>query len=193
MADRYLAETLTPAVRDAQVRYYGRSFRGAPAAEPDVLGPAETEYIALRDSFYMATVSSDGWPYLQHRGGPPGFLRVLDGHTLAFADLEGNRQLITTGNLDGNDRVSLMLMDYPQRVRLKILGRARALDARAHAELADRVSTPELRRRVARVVVIDVVGFDWNCPAYITPRFTEAELLAALAAGWRPGAATDDG
>lgn len=186
MPGRYLAELLTPAVRAAQERHYGRSMTAPSAAERDPLGDAEVEFIARRDSLYLATVSSDGWPYVQHRGGPPGFLAVLDAHTVAFADLKGNRQLVTAGNLAGDARVSLFLMDYARRERLKILGRARSLDAREHAGLADRVAPSELRGRAERVVTIDVVGYDWNCPAYITPRFTEAEVREALAAGWRP-------
>jgi predicted pyridoxine 5'-phosphate oxidase superfamily flavin-nucleotide-binding protein len=177
---------LTPAVREAEARQYGRSFAPPRASGPDALGEAEVEFIGRRDSFYMATVSADGWPYIQHRGGPPGFLTVLDAHTLAFADFKGNRQLISTGNLAGNDRVSLFLMDYVQRARLKILGHARVADARTHPELVQRLAPRELGKRVERIVTIDVVGHDWNCPAYITPRFTEAEIREAIATGWKP-------
>jgi predicted pyridoxine 5'-phosphate oxidase superfamily flavin-nucleotide-binding protein len=113
MAARFLAEVLTPQALEAQRRAYGRSSSPPPRGERDALGPAEAELIATRDSFYMATVTGTGWPYLQHRGGPPGFLRALDAHTLAFADLRGNRQLVSTGNLAGDDRVALFLMDYP--------------------------------------------------------------------------------
>ena len=137
----------------------------------------EAAFIASRDSFYMATVNADGWPYLQHRGGPLGFLKVLGPHQLGFADLKGNRQLLSTGNLDGNDRVSVFLMDYPRRERLKILGHARVLDAREHPDLCDQLSpSPELRGKIERLFLIEVVSYDWNCPQYITPRFTEAEI-----------------
>lgn len=186
MAMRYRSELLTPAVRDAQQRSYGRSVDVPLIEARDELGPDERAFIAERDSCYLASVSSSGWPYLQHRGGPPGFLHVLDAHTIAFADLKGNRQLITTGNLAANDRVSMFLMDYPRRTRLKLLGHATVLDAREHGELAATLAPPELANRVERLVRIEVVGFDWNCPAYITPRFTEAELRAAFDAGWRP-------
>ena len=111
-----------------------------------------------------------------------GFLKVLGPHLLGFADLKGNRQLLSVGNLDGNDRVALFLMDYPHRTRLKILGHARVLDARAHPELADQISpAAEHHRLTERLFLIDVVGFDWNCPQYITPRYTETEVEALAA------------
>ena len=136
----------------------------------------------MRDSFYMATTNSDGWPYIQHRGGPAGFLRVLGPHQLGFADFKGNRQMLTTGNLDGNDRVALFLMDYPNRERLRILGHAKVLDAREHPALADQLTpTPEMRSKIERLFLIEVMSFDWNCPQYITPRFTEAEVETHIA------------
>ena len=179
MAARYLTELLTGDVLAAQEQAYGRRMRpgSREGVEADELGPDEIGFIARRDSFYLGTVSENGWPYVQHRGGPPGFLRVLGGRSLGFADLKGNRQLVSTGNLAGNDRVSLFLMDYPARERLKILGHARVVDARAEPDLANRLApAPELRNRVERFYLIDVVGFDWNCPAYITPRFTASEV-----------------
>ena len=177
MPSRFQAETFTPAVLDAQRRYYGGSAQREPTGEPDRLGPGEMEFIVERDSFVMATVTPDGWPYVQHRGGPPGFLHVLDPQTLAFADFKGNRQLISTGNLSAESRVALLLIDHAQRQRLKLLGRARVLDAREHPDLADRLApTPALRKKVERLVLIDVVAFDWNCPAWITPRYTATEI-----------------
>jgi len=177
MGARFHAETFTPAVLDAQRRYYGRSGTREAAVEFDRLGPEEIEFISGRDGFAMATVTPEGWPYVQHRGGSPGFLHVLDAQTLAFADFKGNRQLISTGNLSAGDRVALLLIDHARRQRLKLLGRARVLDARDHPELADRLApTPALRRKVERLVVIEVVALDWNCPAWITPRYTAAEL-----------------
>ena len=181
MAGRYLQTCFTPGVLAAQARYYGRSQAIPPQPDHDLLTEEEASFIRLRDSFYLSTVAVNGWPYIQHRGGPPGFLKVLDDHTLGFADFKGNRQLLTTGNLAGSDRVSLFLMDYPNRERLKILGHARVLDARGNPELADRFTpAPALRARVERLVVIDVLGFDWNCPQYITPRFSEAEVEAVV-------------
>jgi hypothetical protein len=181
MAHRFLSELLTDEVLDAERQQYGRALAVPPTDAPDPLGPDELEFIARRDSFYMATVSSSGWPYLQHRGGPAGFLRPIDATTLGFADLKGNRQLISAGNLAASDRAALFLMDYPRRQRLKILAHARTLDARADPALAERLAPAGLRGRVERLVLLDVVGFDWNCPAYITPRFTEAEIREASA------------
>lgn len=178
---RFDTETFTPAVLAAQREAYGRSAPTDPEAPPDRLGPDESAFIVLRDSFYMATVGKDGWPYLQHRGGEAGFLHVLDPSTLAFADLEGNRRLVSTGNLAGNDRVALLLMDYPHRARLKLLGRVQVLDQDDDPVLLRRLApTAALRRRVRRIFRIEIVGVDWNCAAYITPRFTEAEVAEAV-------------
>ncbi len=182
MAARYLSELFTPEVLAAQAHQYGRrAQRPEPLPPRDELGPDEVEFIARRDSFYLGTVSSSGWPYIQHRGGPAGFLRVVGPRSLAFADLKGNRQLVSTGNLASSDRVSLFLMDYPAQARLKLLGTARVIDAREDPALADAVApTPELRKRVERVFLVDLVSFDWNCPAYITPRFSHDEVVAHL-------------
>jgi predicted pyridoxine 5'-phosphate oxidase superfamily flavin-nucleotide-binding protein len=182
MAAKFMQLVLTAAVQAAQERYFGKYQAVAGAPERDPFTDDEAAFIARRDSFYMATTNSDGWPYLQHRGGPAGFLRVLGPHQLGFADFKGNRQMLTTGNLDGNDRVALFLMDYPNRERLKILGHAQVLDAREHPALADQLTpTPELRSKIERIFLIEVVSFDWNCPQYITPRFTEAEVEHAVA------------
>ena len=140
------------------------------------LGPDESDFIAARDSFYLATVTPDGWPYVQHRGGPMGFLKVLDPHTLAFADYSGNKQYITAGNLAVNDRVSLFLMDYPNRTRLKIIGHAKLFEPGADPALETRLRVKELRTRVERSFVLTVVGFDWNCSQHINPRYTHDEI-----------------
>ncbi|MCX6982782.1 MAG: pyridoxamine 5'-phosphate oxidase family protein [Verrucomicrobia bacterium] len=182
MAAKFMQLVLTPAVQAAQERYFGKHQAVAGAPERDPFTDDEAAFIARRDSFYMATTNSDGWPYIQHRGGPAGFLRVLGPHQLGFADFKGNRQMLTTGNLDGNDRVALFLMDYPNRERLKILGHAQVLDAREHASLADQLTPmPELHSKIERLFLIEVVSFDWNCPQYITPRFTESEVEHAVA------------
>ena len=176
MATKYLDLTFTDAVRRAQTQYYGRAGHIAGASERDPLSQAEAEFIAARDSFYLGSISESGWPYIQHRGGPSGFLRVINGTTLAFADYKGNRQLLTTGNVSVNDRVALSLMDYKNRERLKILGHARVEDARAHPELIEQITDPKMRSAVERLVFIDVVSFDWNCPKYITPRYSAEEV-----------------
>ena len=176
MATKYLDLTFTESVRRAQKQYYGHTAKITDAPERDPLGEGEAEFIAARDSFYLGTVSESGWPYIQHRGGPPGFLRVLNPTTLAFADYKGNRQLLSTGNLSVNDRVALFLMDYANRARLKILGHARVEDTRSHPELAAQVSNSNMRSSVERLVLIDVVSFDWNCTKYITPRYSVGEV-----------------
>ena len=181
MAERFMRTVLTPSVLAAQDHYFGRHAVLDSAPERDPLTDEERVFIEARDSFYMATVSENGWPYVQHRGGKPGFLRVVSPTQLAFADYKGNRQMLTTGNLAANDRVALFFMDYPRRERLKILGHARVEDARQHPELVERLAEPEARRIVERLFFIDVLSFDWNCPQYITPRFTAAEVEATIA------------
>jgi uncharacterized protein len=182
MAGRYREIYSTPDVLAAQAHYFGQQQAIPEQPERDPLSAEEAEFIARRDSFYMATVTSDGWPYLQHRGGPAGFLKVLDPQTIGFADFKGNRQLLSTGNLAGSNRVALFLMDYPHRERLKILGHARVLDARDHQDFVDRLApTPELRGKIERLFLIDVISFDWNCPQYIAPRYTVAEIAGIVA------------
>jgi predicted pyridoxine 5'-phosphate oxidase superfamily flavin-nucleotide-binding protein len=180
--DKFMQIMLTPAVQAAEDRYFGKHQSAQVEHDRDPIGSDEAAFIATRDSFYMATTNSDGWPYLQHRGGPTGFLKVLSPHQFGFADFRGNRQLISTGNLEGNDRVALFLMDYPRRTRLKILGHAHVLDARDNPDVAEQLSpSPELRGKIERLFLIDVVSYDWNCPQYITPRYTEEEVRAAVA------------
>ncbi|SFD05020.1 hypothetical protein SAMN05428997_116116 [Bosea sp. CRIB-10] len=184
MTHRFLEIATTPAVKAAQEaqgsrRSYARQEEGEP--HHDRLGEAEAGFIAARDSFYLASVSETGWPYLQHRGGPEGFLRVLDETTLGFADLRGNRQYLSLGNLMADDRLCLFLMDYGHRARLKIFGRASFHDLAVEPELAQRLIVPDYRAVPERGVTIKVEAFDWNCPQHITPRFSEAELAPALA------------
>ena len=180
MTDKFLELAVTDSVREAQKHYYGGTMRLESAQDNDPLTEEETSFIRTRDSFYLSTVSETGWPYVQHRGGPAGFLRVLSPNRLAFADFKGNRQLLSTGNLATNDRVCLFLMDYPQHARLKILGHARTEDARTNTELVSQVAQPDTQRLVERVFVIDVVSFNWNCSKYITPRYTMNEIEAAV-------------
>lgn len=179
MPAAYLDTLITPAVTAAQTRYYGAGMETGDSPARDELGEDERAFIAARDSFYLATVTETGWPYLQHRGGAAGFLRVLGPTSLGFADFRGNRQLLSTGNAAANDRVALFLMDYPQRTRLKIIGHARVIDARENPALAAQLADPGARRIVERLFLIDVVGFDWNCPKFITPRYTAAEVEEA--------------
>ncbi len=144
------------------------------------LGDAEAEFIAARDSLYMATVNADGWPYIQHRGGPAGFVRVLDEGTIGFADFRGNRQYISVGNLRHDDRVALFFMDYANRTRLKLLGRITVVPADDRETLA-RLEVADYRAAVERGFLVRVEAFDWNCPQHITPRLSLAEVEARLA------------
>lgn len=184
MAQNYIHTLFTDASRAMQEREgsrtaYARMEDGA-TGEPDQLGEKEALFIAARDSFYMASVTEEGWPYVQHRGGPAGFLKMLDGNRLGFADYRGNRQYVSTTNLIHQPRVSLFLMDYPNRRRLKILGTARIVELNEDIALVTALMTPEYSATPERAFVIDVVGFDWNCPQHITPRFTEAEIAQAV-------------
>jgi predicted pyridoxine 5'-phosphate oxidase superfamily flavin-nucleotide-binding protein len=181
MAGKFLELAFTPNVIAAQQKYFARSQSLPPQPERDALTNDEAQFIQSRDSFYMATVSESGWPYMQHRGGKAGFLRVISPTQLAFADYKGNRQMLSTGNLTANDRVCLFLMDYPQRTRLKILGHARVVDAREHPELVAEFAEPETRGIVERIFLIEVISYDWNCPKYITPRYTASEVEEAVA------------
>jgi uncharacterized protein len=189
MLHRYLEIASTQAVKAAR-EHYGSAAQYAKldgllgsdgAVRNDRLGLSETEFISSRDGFYIGTVSETGWPYVQFRGGPTGFLRVMDEYTLGYADFRGNRQYVSIGNVAGNDRVSLFLMDYAHQRRLKIFGRMQVVDARADPKLAKKVAVPDYAGRVERAMLITVVAFDWNCPQHITPRFTEAEIRDALA------------
>ena len=175
MTTRYLDLVVTPAVAQAQRAGYGIAHAPGKESASDVLGPNESEFVAQRDSFYLASVSESGWPYVQHRGGPRGFLRVLDARRIAFADVRGNRQLLTTGNVSANPRVALFLMDYPGRARLKVLGVAKVQRAEEVPELAAQFGAG-FRQPIERVVTVTVEAFDWNCPQHITQRWTAEEI-----------------
>ncbi len=174
----------TPAVRAEQTRQGSRAAYARLDAAPDrrdSLGAREADFIEARDGFYQATVSETGWPYVQFRGGPAGFLRVLDSKTLAYADFRGNLQYVSLGNLQGNDRVALILMDYASRTRLKVLGRVRQVAAEDDPALVRRLMPAGYDAVPQRAVLITVEAFDWNCPQHITPRYTEEEVEAAVA------------
>jgi predicted pyridoxine 5'-phosphate oxidase superfamily flavin-nucleotide-binding protein len=183
MAYGFLDIAATPRVRAVQAAMGSdrvwQDFDGHRAF--DRFTPNEAGFIARRDSFYMATVSETGWPYVQHRGGPAGFLKLLDDKTLAFADYRGNRQYISVGNLAGDDRAALILMDYAGRARLKIYGHVEAIPLDGNPDLVQRVMDPGTKGRPERILLLHLVAFDWNCPQHITPRFTEAEIADAMA------------
>jgi predicted pyridoxine 5'-phosphate oxidase superfamily flavin-nucleotide-binding protein len=173
----------TPRVKAAQEEMGSRvslaRFAGG-ARHHDRLGPAEAGFLAARDHFFLATVSETGWPYLQHRGGPPGFLRVLDETRFGFADYRGNRQYVSLGNLAGDDRAAFFFLDAANRRRLKLLGRVRVVPPEEAALLAA-LQAPGQTGHAERGFVVEVAGFDWNCPQHITPRFTLEEIEEAAA------------
>lgn len=177
----FLDVAVTPAVRAVQERlgvaHLWNDFKGH--RDFDRFTEAEAAFIAGRDSFYMATTSETGWPYIQHRGGPPGFLKVLDDRTLAFADYRGNFQYISVGNLSASDKACLFLMDYPRRARLKIYVHAETVPLDADAALTAAV-LEGASGKVERIIRLTLQNFDWNCPQHIVPRYTEAELVEAL-------------
>ena len=179
----YLDIAATPSVRAAQAANGSRELWDSfgKSRPSHAFTPDEADFITARDSFYLATISETGWPYVQHRGGPPGFLKVLDERTLGFADFRGNRQYISLGNAAVNDRAALFLMDYPNRARLKIYARIAAHDLAAEPDLAAKLALPCYRARPERALLLHLEAFDWNCSQHIAQRFTEAEVSAAVA------------
>lgn len=181
---RYTQLAFTESVRHVQrergsAQAMDRLLAGDPG-EHDTLGADEASFIMGRDGFYLASVGENGWPYVQFRGGPPGFVHVLDSGTLAYTEVRGNRQYITTGNLRIDERVSLFFMDYPTRTRLKVLGRAETKDLDEYPALAEKLADIRTDGSPEQLMVIRVEGLAWNCSKHITPRFTEVELSEAL-------------
>ena len=178
----FLDIAITPSVRAVQKEMGSdrlfADFKGN--RESNRLTEDEALFIADRDSFYMASVSETGWPYVQHRGGPRGFLKVIDDKTLAFADYRGNRQYISAGNLAANDRACLFLVDYPRRARLKIYAHVETLALDADPALTGQVIDAAYKAKPERIVRFRLRNFDWNCHQHITPRFTEQEIAQAI-------------
>jgi len=182
MSYGFLDVAITPSVEAAQAEMAAdriwANFKGR--REFDRFTDSEIEFIVTRNSFYMASVSETGWPYVQHRGGPPGFLKVVDEKTLAFADYRGNRQYISTGNFAANDRACLFLMDYPRRARLKIYAHVEKVALDADPALTDLVANDAYKAKLERIFRLRLETFDWNCQQHITPRFTELEIAEAI-------------
>jgi predicted pyridoxine 5'-phosphate oxidase superfamily flavin-nucleotide-binding protein len=184
MAHNFGSLVFTPVVKALQERYGSRrqyARMESDGASQDRLGEDESAFLAERDSFYMATIGATGWPYIQHRGGPAGFLKVIDERTIAFADFRGNKQYITTGNVATDNRVALILVDYPRQARLKLLGRAEIFEGEPARPWIERLRDPNIKAVIERVFVIHIEAFDWNCPQHITRRFTEEQIREALA------------
>ena len=182
MANSFGSLVFTPVVKALQERYGSRRQyeRIEKAGATGGLGPEERDFLADRDSFYIASLGSTGWPYVQHRGGAKGFLKVIDDHTIAFADFRGNKQYISTGNLMTDNRVALIMIDYPRQQRLKILGRVEIVEGEKAKGWLAKVRDPEYKATTERVYVIRVEAFDWNCPQHIIPRYTGEEIQQAL-------------
>jgi predicted pyridoxine 5'-phosphate oxidase superfamily flavin-nucleotide-binding protein len=185
MGRRFQELAFTPLVKQHQQehgsrRQYERMAEHSPSG--NTLGPDEQAFIALRDSFYMASVSETGWPYVQHRGGAKGFVRVIEPGLLGFADLRGNKQYISLGNFEHDARASLFFMDYPNQTRLKILGRVELHEHDAEAPALIKSFRPADKSSVVeRVILVHVEAFDWNCPQHITPRYTAEEIQQVIA------------
>jgi hypothetical protein len=184
MSRAFAEISFTPSVRALQAQNgsadgYAK-FLSPDAARADRIGPAEVEFISGRDGFYQATVSETGWPYVQFRGGPVGFLKVLNDQTIAYADFRGNRQYLSAGNLTEDSRVSMILMDYPNRRRLKIWGKAKLSDMSENPQLMAQLQDISYRGRPERAVVITIEALDWNCPQHIPQRMTLEELEPQL-------------
>ncbi|WP_431235315.1 pyridoxamine 5'-phosphate oxidase family protein [Mycolicibacterium psychrotolerans] len=186
MSKHYASIAFTDDVRAVQSEhgsdsFYGRKIvagKAAPGSDP--LTEDEKDYLSERDGFYLASVSETGWPYVQFRGGKPGFIHVVDEHTIGWADFRGNLQYISTGNMTGDDRVAIIVLDYAHQRRLKIFGHARIVTAEEDPALLKTLTDETDDSVVERAVLVDVEAYDWNCQQHITPRFSAAELEPAL-------------
>ncbi|MCJ8295322.1 MAG: 2Fe-2S iron-sulfur cluster-binding protein [Colwellia sp.] len=182
MAHKYAQLAFTETVRAMQQEQNSRAGYARMDQGEDhnfLLSNVEAGFIAERDSFYMASVSETHWPYVQHRGGPKGFLKVLDASTIGFADYKGNRQYVSAGNFRNNDRVALIFVDYPNKRRLKLMGRI-SLVAEDDWQTLASLEDDNYRAKVERGFIIKVEAFDWNCPQHITPRYSESELESLI-------------
>jgi len=183
MANNFMEFAFTDSVRKVQQQYGTRApYQKMESKEAfrNKLTWQEKSYIKNRDSFYMSSVGENGWPYMQFRGGPKGFLKVIDTNVLAYADFRGNGQYISTGNINATKKTVLFLMDYTQQQRLKIWAEAEVLHAADHPELLEKLEMPDYEATVERIFIFNVHAFDWNCPQHITPRYTKEEIEKGL-------------
>ena len=187
MPNRFLETVFTPSVQAEQTRHgsragYERFLNRHATGDAVAAGLTEQEaaFIGARDSFYLATVSATGWPHVQHRGGPAGFVRILDTQTLGWADFSGNRQYVTIGNASDNDRVAMIFMDYSAQRRLKVLGHMTVVEIEDHPDLKVRLEVVNYGATIEHAMRVTVTGFDWNCPQHITPRYTASEFTSAV-------------
>jgi uncharacterized protein len=184
MTDHYLEIATGDAVKALQERWGSRSAYSRLESGPltnNQLGPEEIAFIEAQDSFFLASLNDTGWPYIQHRGGPPGFLKVLENNQVGFPDFKGNRQYLSFGNILKNPRVALFLIDYPARARLKIFGHAKPVEGESLPDPLRKIENESGASAIERGIIIQVEAFHWNCPKYIVPRFTEEQVRTAVA------------
>lgn len=183
MAKNFAEIAFTPEVRKLQEKMGSRASYARMERDTwqDGLTESEAEFISQRDSFYMASIGENGFPYIQHRGGPKGFVKVLDAKNLGFIDFKGNMQYITVGNLATNNNASLIMVDYPARTRLKIYAKARIAELKDEPQLFKFLDLEDYNFRPERMIVLEVEAYDWNCPQHITPRYTEGEIIELFA------------
>ncbi|MEO9968128.1 MAG: pyridoxamine 5'-phosphate oxidase family protein [Reichenbachiella sp.] len=183
MRQNFTNYAFTESVKKAQEKYGSRDLY----ARMDTNGPdqyqlfqRETAHIEKMDGFYLSTVGDNGWPYVQFRGGPKGFVRVLDNETIGYADFRGNKQYISTGNLTASNKAAMIFLDYTTKTRLKIWAEASILDPEEHPELRHQLALPDYQAKIERLMIFRVKAFDWNCPQHITPKFTIAEMKSRM-------------
>ena len=182
MNQNFTRFAFTKSVKETQQRYGSRKSyaRMEESGDKYILTDREIPFIETRDSFYMATVGENGWPYMQFRGGPKGFLKVIDNTTLGMADFRGNLQYISVGNLKSSKKASLFLIDYPSQRRLKIWAESEVLDADQNQDLLEKVRDPDYKAVIERVILFKIQAYDWNCPQHITPRYTSEEIKQGM-------------
>ena len=184
MPQNFMQLAFTESVKEQQELYGSRnSYQRMEDRDPDQtrLSIRETSFIEQRDGFYLSTVGENGWPYVQFRGGPRGFLKAIDANTLAYADFRGNMQYISSGNMNATKKAALILLDYPTRTRIKVWAETETLDPQEHPELLEKLTDSSYNAKVERIVVFRIKGFDWNCPQHITPKFTFEEMKQLIA------------
>jgi predicted pyridoxine 5'-phosphate oxidase superfamily flavin-nucleotide-binding protein len=183
MAKNFAAIAYSDAVKEMQEKLGSRSTYARMERDTyvDGLTDNEVDFIGQRDSFYMASIGANGFPYIQHRGGPKGFLKVLDSKRVGFIDFKGNMQYITVGNLATNNNVALIMVDYPARARLKIFAKAEIIELKNNPELYDLLDLGDYKFRPERMMVLNIEAYDWNCPQHIIPRYSAEEIEQAFA------------
>ncbi len=183
MAKNFASLAFTPAVKAMQEKLGSRSSYARMERDTYVDGLTENEidFISQRDSFYMSSIGENGFPYIQHRGGPKGFVKVLDVKRIGFIDFRGNMQYISVGNIATNNNVALIIVDYPARTRLKILAKATIVELKDDLALYDLLDLSDYKFKPERMMVLDIEAYDWNCPQHITPRYTLEDIESAFA------------